>query len=212
MYTVEEALKKLKQYGITDNAEVVRRWLRSGKLKGVKPEKKRDGWRIAKEDLDAFIAERVPAVENALNATKVASEEKAICKEGNTTKVVNEQIEQLQEKIERLREENRQQAQEIARLAKKCLKKPKGLKKRVSLLESIIMERYDVVSRAVKIYKQDERRSDYLKDYFEGKVKQAESEFIFLESVIKSMKIQKEEYMYTSDFEERGIKIMGRAD
>lgn len=203
MYTVEEALKKLKQYGITDNAEVVRRWLRSGKLKGVKPEKKRDGWRIAKEDLDAFIAERVPAVENALNATKVASEEKAIC---------NEQIEQLQEKIERLREENRQQAQEIARLAKKCLKKPKGLKKRVSLLESIIMERYDVVSRAVKIYKQDERRSDYLKDYFEGKVKQAESEFIFLESVIKSMKIQKEEYMYTSDFEERGIKIMGRAD
>lgn len=204
MYTVEEALKKLKQYGITDNAEVVRRWLRSGKLKGVKPEKKRDGWRIAKEDLDAFIAERVPAVENALNATN--------CKEGNTTKVVNEQIEQLQEKIERLREENRQQAQEIARLAKKCLKKPKGLKKRVSLLESIIMERYDVVSRAVKIYKQDERRSDYLKDYFEGKVKQAESEFIFLESVIKSMKIQKEEYMYTSDFEERGIKIMGRAD
>lgn len=56
-YTVTEALEQLKAEGITKSEQVVRRWLRSGKLKGEQASRKK-GWEIKQEDLDAFIRVR----------------------------------------------------------------------------------------------------------------------------------------------------------
>jgi len=61
MLTVDEALDKLKQHGITDSGQMVRRWLREGKLKGTRSEYRKEGWRIPTQELDRFIEEKYPA-------------------------------------------------------------------------------------------------------------------------------------------------------
>jgi hypothetical protein len=61
-YTVQEVFEKLKYYGLAEHIEVVRRWLRNGDLKGTPPLKRREGWRIDPEDLNAFIASRAPGL------------------------------------------------------------------------------------------------------------------------------------------------------
>ena len=49
-YSVNEVFKQLKALKITSNEESVRRWLRTGKLKGHQNSKKQ-GWQITEEDL-----------------------------------------------------------------------------------------------------------------------------------------------------------------
>ena len=58
-YSVKEVFKRLKSLKITSNEESVRRWLRTGKLKGYQNSKK-EGWRVREEDLQRFIDERMP--------------------------------------------------------------------------------------------------------------------------------------------------------
>lgn len=56
-YTVSKAFELLKQEGITKNVQVLRRWLRSGELKGTRTSRK-EGWKIEKSDLQKFIDTR----------------------------------------------------------------------------------------------------------------------------------------------------------
>lgn len=53
-YTVTEVLERLKAEDITKSEQVVRRWLRSGKLKGEQTSRKK-GWQMEQRDLEAFI-------------------------------------------------------------------------------------------------------------------------------------------------------------
>ena len=77
-YSVQEVFKKLQALKITSNEESVRRWLRTGKLKGYQQSKKQ-GWRITEEDLQHFIDQRLPAFdarqERSINTTMVVKEE-----------------------------------------------------------------------------------------------------------------------------------------
>ncbi|MFD2172396.1 hypothetical protein [Tumebacillus lipolyticus] len=56
---VSEALAILAQHGITDSEQTVRRWLRSGELKGTIT-KRKSGYEITDEDLTAFIHTKRP--------------------------------------------------------------------------------------------------------------------------------------------------------
>ena len=60
MYTIHEAFELLKHYKITSNKESVRRWLRQGVIQAKPPTSRKEGWRIPKESLDAFIQSRLP--------------------------------------------------------------------------------------------------------------------------------------------------------
>lgn len=60
MYTVEDAFNLLKSYKITTHMESVRRWLREGKIKGVPPKSRKEGWLIQEDDLMHFIQRRMP--------------------------------------------------------------------------------------------------------------------------------------------------------
>ena len=70
MYTVDEAFEILAEKKITSSKEIVRRWLRNGTLKGIKPSSRKEGWRIPEESLEVFIEERLASF-----ATAVVSEE-----------------------------------------------------------------------------------------------------------------------------------------
>jgi len=60
-YSVEEAFSILQTNKITTNQESVKRWLRQGKLHGVKGGgPKKNAWIIQEEDLRAFIKDRLP--------------------------------------------------------------------------------------------------------------------------------------------------------
>lgn len=58
-YTIDEVFEKLTAYKITTNKESVRRWLRTGTIKGYQKSKK-EGWRVREEDLEHFIAAKMP--------------------------------------------------------------------------------------------------------------------------------------------------------
>lgn len=60
LYTVEEAFKLLQEYKITSHQESVRRWLREGKIKGIPPKSRKDGWMIEEHDLVSFVQSRMP--------------------------------------------------------------------------------------------------------------------------------------------------------
>lgn len=60
MYTVDEAFEILKRNKITTSKESVRRWLRDGVIEAAPPATRKQGWRIAEDALDRFIAERLP--------------------------------------------------------------------------------------------------------------------------------------------------------
>lgn len=53
MLTVEEVAKRL-----STSEETIRRWLRSGRLRGIRLGATRAGWRITETDLAAFLQER----------------------------------------------------------------------------------------------------------------------------------------------------------
>lgn len=59
-FTVDEAYERLKRLKITTNKESVRRWLRQRTIKGIPPVSKKEGWKIPKASLEAFIQERLP--------------------------------------------------------------------------------------------------------------------------------------------------------
>ncbi|HLR71829.1 MAG TPA: hypothetical protein VK085_10430 [Pseudogracilibacillus sp.] len=59
-YTVETAFERLKDYKITTHIESVRRWLREGKIKGIPPKSRKEGWLIQEDDLLHFIQSRLP--------------------------------------------------------------------------------------------------------------------------------------------------------
>jgi excisionase family DNA binding protein len=51
--TVEEVARRLSL-----NPETIRRWLRSGRLRGIRLGERRAGWRVRDSDLNAFLNER----------------------------------------------------------------------------------------------------------------------------------------------------------
>ena len=55
MLTVEEAFHILQQEGITHSIQMVRRWLRKGKMKGISSPNRKEGWHIPKHELAMFI-------------------------------------------------------------------------------------------------------------------------------------------------------------
>lgn len=71
LYTVHEAFKLLQEYKITSHKESVRRWLREGKIKGIPPKSRKDGWMIEERDLLDFVQSRMPdsIVTETFNAT-----------------------------------------------------------------------------------------------------------------------------------------------
>lgn len=60
LYTVQESFKLLQEYKITSHQESVRRWLREGKIKGIPPKTRKEGWMITEQDLFEFIQSRMP--------------------------------------------------------------------------------------------------------------------------------------------------------
>lgn len=71
-YSVTDAFKVLKKHGIVSNIEVVRRWLRQGKLEGIAPTTRREGWRVSQSALDSFIAA------HSINTTNVIALKKEL--------------------------------------------------------------------------------------------------------------------------------------
>lgn len=56
MYSLEEALIILTEENITKSSQVLRRWLRDGKIEGATIHSKKEGWLIPKDSLLSFVA------------------------------------------------------------------------------------------------------------------------------------------------------------
>ena len=83
MYSVQEAFEILKENKITSNIESVRRWLRQGKIKGIAPKSRKDGWKILESDLQNFMKERLPDTQNTTNVVTKEIEEQIRAKMWN---------------------------------------------------------------------------------------------------------------------------------
>jgi DNA adenine methylase len=86
MLTVQQALDRLKSAGITDSAQILRRWLRNGVIKGIPAESKRTGWHISEEEINRFIRERNPLyAENQMLKAEIERLRKQLRKQQKTT-------------------------------------------------------------------------------------------------------------------------------
>lgn len=96
MLTTEQVLKRLSEEGITENIQMVRRWIRQGDLPAKAPAKRKDGYLVAESDLAAFI-------------------EKKRKKPKRDSVEYEAEIQKLKEELERSHAENTQLREELER-------------------------------------------------------------------------------------------------
>ena len=63
MLTVSQAMKKLKQAKVPQNEELLRRWLRKGKIECAVIHSKREGWLIPEDSIKSLIEEKKKKVQ-----------------------------------------------------------------------------------------------------------------------------------------------------
>jgi hypothetical protein len=69
-YNVHEVLAILREYYITNSQQMVTRWIRQGKLNGVRSANRKDGYLVSEEDLFEFIEEQCPGLPHVMNFYK----------------------------------------------------------------------------------------------------------------------------------------------
>ncbi|MFF2587617.1 hypothetical protein ACFVSS_06935 [Peribacillus butanolivorans] len=116
-YNVHEVLSILQKYYITDSQQMVTRWIREGKINGIRSENKKEGYRIYEEDLFDFIEEQRPGLpsifevyeeyiknlnpnQNGLNEHPVDKEQKGFIEAEE--KEEKSEVSQLKEQLEKL--------------------------------------------------------------------------------------------------------------
>lgn len=64
IYTVEEIFEMLQSYGLTKNIQVVRRWIRQGKIKAyfIEEKNRKLGQQVKEEDWHAFLKDNAPGI------------------------------------------------------------------------------------------------------------------------------------------------------
>ena len=63
MLTVSQAMEKFKQAKVPQNEELLRRWLRKGKIKGAVIHSKKEGWLIPEDSIKSLIEEKKKKVQ-----------------------------------------------------------------------------------------------------------------------------------------------------
>ena len=63
MLTVSQAMEKFKQAKVPQNEELLRRWLRKGKIKGAVIHSKKEGWLIPEDSIKLLIEEKKKKVQ-----------------------------------------------------------------------------------------------------------------------------------------------------
>lgn len=103
-FNVHEALKILKRHFITDNPQMVSRYIREGRLYAERATKK-DGWKIKEDDLYEFIEEEKPGIvaiisvyDQYIDGLLIPKKNEKIMESDN----VQTSIEQLSRKVEKL--------------------------------------------------------------------------------------------------------------
>ena len=94
-YSVTDTFKVLKKHGIVSNIEVVRRWLRQGKLEGIAPATRREGWRVSQSALDSFIAAHSINTTNSIALKKELHQLRSANDTTNTTSTVANDINEI---------------------------------------------------------------------------------------------------------------------
>lgn len=98
MLTMFEALERLKETGITESIQVLRKWIREGKIKAEKTDFRKEGYRIHEEDLEQFIEERNPLYREVKQLRKENADlKKALSKAESKEQMSNK--EQVEESI-----------------------------------------------------------------------------------------------------------------
>lgn len=87
MLTVEEAFYILQQEGITHSIQMVRRWLREGKINGICTPNRKEGWHIPKHELAVFIESRDTHVGLKQTINHLTEEIKRLTQENETLKL-----------------------------------------------------------------------------------------------------------------------------
>ena len=94
-YSVTDTFEVLKKHGIVSNIEVVRRWLRQGKLEGIAPATRREGWRVSKSALDSFIAAHSINTTNLIALKKELHQLRSANDTTNTTSIVVNDVNEI---------------------------------------------------------------------------------------------------------------------
>ena len=83
-YNVDETFEILKENKITTHKESIRRWLRTGVMKGISPTSRKEGCRIPERELREFIQQRLPESYTTMIAKEIDDD--------HTTSILNDEV------------------------------------------------------------------------------------------------------------------------
>lgn len=100
LLNVKEATQILSEEAITNSEQIVRRWIREGKLKATRTENRKNGYCIFADDLTEFISKRKPekkwqrfADEEYMKWEKAFFENRKLAEENQRLKTLNQNLE-----------------------------------------------------------------------------------------------------------------------
>ncbi|MGG3233962.1 DnaJ domain-containing protein [Priestia flexa] len=142
---VKEVTEKLKEYGITDSEQMVRRWIRNGEIKSTEIKNRKAGYDISKEDLIEFVKKRKPEAEYKLKVVKL--EKKIEQLKSDKHLGAWEEKQNMKKRLEELEKENK----ELQNHNWDLQKENRNLKINIASLESQLSARELSSSNAINV-------------------------------------------------------------
>ncbi|HWL23483.1 MAG TPA: hypothetical protein VNR38_07005 [Ureibacillus sp.] len=107
-YNVHEVLAILQKYYITDSQQMVARWIREGKIQGIRSENRKEGYRVSEDELFEFIEEQRPGLPSIIEVYEsYVKQLKPDFQEENITEtqeILNKSLQLIENENDELRE------------------------------------------------------------------------------------------------------------
>lgn len=155
---IKQALKKLSEKNVTSSIQVLRRWLRQGKIKAVK-ESNKGGWNIDKNSLNSFIKHYS---NNKNSPVRVVEKELEVEKVPDDYHYFKGNFESLKAVNKRLQDENKQIRKELKEYSSVSTAELDPLKGHIKVQEMEIAA-LCLELREHGIFNEDETESDIIR-------------------------------------------------
>lgn len=108
-YNVHEVLAILQKYYITDSQQMVARWIREGKIQGIRSDNRKEGYRVSEDELFEFIEEQRPGLPSIMQVYEsYVKQLKPECQDDNLIEMqenLNKNLQSIENENNGLREQ-----------------------------------------------------------------------------------------------------------
>lgn len=163
-YNVHEVLAILQKYYITDSQQMVARWIREGKIQGIRSENRKEGYRVSEDELFEFIEEQRPGLSSIFQVYEsYVKQLKPELQEENITETENDVLRERVLNLENALADLQQENQILEMQLIETLELNNGLKEE----NNVLLDEIETISELFKITDDENKK---LKDLSSKKI------------------------------------------